>query len=185
MRMNRFFPLLMSLTVFLYVMGQCNITWGEDAPCPDADVYQRTEQFHGDSCVGQLIGIRLALAAKEALQKIGVSGKMKAKFFDRNCAVDVIQVAAGTTIGNKSLEIIDKNENRLELSDKTGKLTVEAKLTKLALGKSKVSLELKKKLKSLSADSNQFKQLKMEQEAISVWFRNATDSEVVTVRQMN
>ena len=184
MRMNRFLPLLMSMTVFLYVVGPCHVTWGGDAPCPDTDVYQRTEQLHGDSCVGQLIGVRLALAAKGALQKSGVSGKMKAKFFGHNCAVAGIQVAAGTTMGNKSLEIIDSNENRLELSDNKGKHTVEARLTKLALGKSKASLELKKKMKSLPADSDQVKQLKMEQDAISAWFRNATDAEVVTVRQM-
>lgn len=50
MRMNSFLPLLMSITAFLYVAGQCHITFGEDAPCPDADIYQLTEQFHGD-CV--------------------------------------------------------------------------------------------------------------------------------------
>lgn len=184
MRMTRFLQQLMNLTIFLYLMGQGQIAWGGDASCQESDVYQQAEQFHGDSCTGQLIGVRLALSAKRALQKIGAAGKMKARFFNNNCAIDGIQVAAGTTIGTKTLEIIDRNENRLVLSDKEGTHVVEAKLTKLAEEKSKVSLGLKKKMKLLPAESDQMRQLRVEQETIFSWFRNTSDADVVTVRQM-
>ncbi|MBI5657779.1 MAG: hypothetical protein HZC44_13540 [Geobacter sp.] len=100
-----------------------------------------------------------------------------------NCAVDGIQVAAGTTIGNRSLEVIDKKDNRLELADKDGKHAVEARLTKLAAEKSKTSLELKKQMKALPADSERMQQLQKELEAISIWFRTAAAADVVTVRQ--
>jgi len=185
MRMTKFLPQLMSMTVLLYVVGEGQITWGGDVPCPDADVYQRAEQFHGDSCTGQLIGVRLGLAAKGALQNIGVVGKLKARFFDQTCAIDGIQVAAGTTMGTNTLEIIDRNENRLELSDINGMHVVEVQLTKLAQEKSKVSLGLKKKMRLLPAESDQMKQLKIEQKSIFSWFRNASDAEVVIVRPLN
>ncbi|MSM40671.1 MAG: formylmethanofuran dehydrogenase [Geobacter sp.] len=177
--MTRYLFLLLSMTLFL----SHHPAWGAETPCPETDVYLRTEQFHGDACTGQLIGIRLALAAKEALQKSGVTGKLKAKYYALNCAVDGIQVAAGTTIGNRSLEVIDKKDNRLELADKDGKHAVEARLTKLAADKSKTSLELKKQMKALPADSERMQQVQKELEAISTWFRTATTAEVVTVRQ--
>jgi formylmethanofuran dehydrogenase subunit E len=180
--MPRYIPLFLILTLTCFTLGQPRLSWGGEPPCPEPDLFQRVEQFHGDGCVGQLIGVRLALGAKSALQKSGVTGRLKARYYARNCAVDGIQVAAGTTIGNRSLVVLDKNDNRLELSDASGKHAVEARLTTLATAKSKRSLELKRQLQFLPADSGQRLALQGELDAIAAWFRTADAAQVVTVR---
>jgi formylmethanofuran dehydrogenase subunit E len=76
-----------------------------------------------------LMGLRLGRAAKVALKG---SGKLKAKCFILSCPVDGIQVGAGTTYGNKALEVEDRNELYLVLTDVGSGRQVEARLTKKA-----------------------------------------------------
>src|SRR5512136_1545214 len=64
-------------------------------PSPDrAEICRFLERFHGHTCPGSLMGLRLGMAAKEALKG---SGKLRAKCFALSCPVDGIQVGAGTT----------------------------------------------------------------------------------------
>jgi formylmethanofuran dehydrogenase subunit E len=81
-------------------MMMVNTPTASSAP-PDAEVYTFLERFHGHTCAGSLMGLRLGVAAKEALKE---NGKLKAKCFVLARPVDGIQVGAGTTYGNKALE---------------------------------------------------------------------------------
>jgi formylmethanofuran dehydrogenase subunit E len=84
------------------------------------------EDFHGHTCAGSLMGLRLGLAARDALRE---QGKVEAKIFLQACPVDGAQVATGATCGNKTFTIEDRNDCRLILTHvKTGK-QVEALLT--------------------------------------------------------
>lgn len=175
--MGYLFRMTVKLLVSLLLLLQAQLAWSIES-----DVFQRAEQFHGDNCTGLLIGVRLGVAAKQALQDAGAKGKLKARYFNHACPVDGIQVVVGTTLGTKAIEVVDKKENRLILSDKTGTHQVEALLTKVAEEKSRRSLDLKKKMEKLPAESQKWRQIKAEADKLQEWFRNAPDGEVVVVR---
>ncbi|CAG1001339.1 partial formylmethanofuran dehydrogenase subunit E, partial [Anaerolineae bacterium] len=107
------------------------------AGAPDPGLYDFLARFHGHTCAGSLMGARLGLAAKVALKEAGGEGKLKARYFDHSCPVDGIQVAAGTTLGNKAMEVVNKNEHRLLLTAEKNGRQVEARLTRLAEEKAK------------------------------------------------
>lgn len=153
------------------------------APAPsDAGLYDFLHRFHGHTCAGSLMGARLGLAAKAALQGAGGEGKLKARYFDHSCPVDGIQVAAGTTLGNKAMEVVDKNEHRLILTAEKNGRQVEARLTKAAEEKAKPTRDLSKKARALPAGSPERQRLEKEIEEVYTWLRTAPDAEVVTVR---
>lgn len=149
---------------------------------PDPGLYDFLARFHGHTCAGSLMGARLGLAAKAALKAAGGEGKLKATYFDQSCPVDGIQVAAGTTLGNKAMEVVDKNEHRLLLTAEKNGRQVEARLTRLAEEKAKPTRELSKKARALPAGSPERQRLEKEVEDVYAWFRTAPDAEVVTVR---
>ncbi len=149
---------------------------------PDPEFFDFLERFHGHTCAGSLMGARLGLAAKSALKTVGGEGKLKARYFDHSCPVDGIQVAAGTTLGNKALEVVDKNEHRLLLTAEKNGRQVEARLTKVAEEKAKPTRDLSKKARALPAGSPERQRLEKEVEGVYAWFRTAPEAEVVTVR---
>lgn len=149
---------------------------------PDPDLYDFLLRFHGHTCAGSLMGARLGLAAKAALKAAGGEGKLKARYYDHSCPVDGIQVTAGTTLGNKAMEVVDKNEHRLLLTAEKNGRQVEARLTKLAEEKAKPTRDLSKKARALPAGSPERQRLEKEVEGIYAWFRTAPEAEVVTVR---
>ena len=51
-------------------MALVNTPTAKSAP-PDAETYSRLERFHGHTCPGSLMGLRLGLTAKEALKGHG------------------------------------------------------------------------------------------------------------------
>jgi len=113
----------------LVVMGNSSYA-GDDTPSPA--LYSQLEAFHGHVCAGSIIGARLGLAAKEALKEAGGTGTFTARYYDLSCPVDGIQVAAGTTYGNKALTVQERDEHRLVLIASGNKRAVEARLTKKA-----------------------------------------------------
>ena len=113
----------------LVVMG--NNSYAGDS-MPTAVQYSQLETFHGHVCAGSIFGARLGLAAREALKEAGGTGKFTARYYDLSCPVDGIQVAAGTTYGNKALTVQDRDEHRLLLTAAGNKRVVEARLTKNA-----------------------------------------------------
>lgn len=146
------------------------------------DLYSALERFHGHVCAGSLMGVRLGLAAKAALERTGIQGKLKAHYFSHSCPVDGIQVAAGTTYGNRAIEVQDKNEHRLLLADdKTGR-QVEARITPRGTEKALSTRELNKRAKALPAGSSERKKLEQDIETIYIWLRSAPETEVVTVK---
>lgn len=148
----------------------------------EAGFYEALERFHGHTCAGSLIGARLGLAAKAALKAAGGEGKLQAKYFDHSCPVDGVQFAAGTTYGNRALEVHERKEQRLLLTaEKNGK-TVESALTKGAQENGIKYRELSTKLRRFASDSPQRKQLQKEVDSILHWFKTAPEEDVVLKR---
>ena len=125
------------------------------------------------------------MAAKEALKVAGGTGKLSAQYFALSCPVDGIQVAAGTTYGNKALSVQDRDEHRLVLTAEENKLAVEAKLTKRAEEIGLKSRDLRKKAKALPENAPARLELEREVEEIFSWLKNAPTDEVVIVNTLN
>ena len=143
--------------------------------------YKQLHEFHGHTCGGSLMGARLGLAARGALDAEGGSRKYQAEYFDHSCPVDGIQMAAGTTYGNRRITVVDQDEHRLILTDtKTGRMA-EAKLTPLALEKASRTRELSKQARKLRSGSKERVALETEIESIFDWLRSAEEHEVVSV----
>src|SRR5512145_2359452 len=119
------------ISVIISAILLVNIPVTYSAP-PDTAMCAFLEKFHGHTCPGSLMGLRLGLAAKEALK---AEGKIEAKTFLLACPVDGIQVGAGTTYGNRSLTVDDKKEMYLILTDTKSGREVEARLTREAVEK--------------------------------------------------
>lgn len=156
-------------------------TLSAGATPPDPEIYAFLERFHGHTCAGSLMGLRLGLAAKTALK---ASGKLKAKCFVLACPVDGIQVGAGTTYGNKALEVEDVKENYLILTDVENGRQVEARLTQAAMEKGKSFRSLSSKGRSHPPGSQERLRFEKEIKEVLDWFRTAPDPEVVTIRTL-
>lgn len=168
----------LSIVFIFSIMFLINIPIANSSP-PNAEMCAFLEKFHGHICPGSLMGLRLGLAAKEALN---AQGRIEAKTFLLACHVDGIQVGAGTTYGNRALTVEDRNELYLILTDvKSGK-KVEARLTEEAMEEGKGFRELSAKYRSLEAGSPEQLAVKKEIDDILNWYRTAPDSEVVTVK---
>ena len=79
------------IVLVVAIMIMINTPTAISAP-PHGEIYTFLERFHGHTCAGSLMGLRLGLAAKEALK---AKGKLKAKCFLLACPVHGIQVGAG------------------------------------------------------------------------------------------
>ncbi|OGR05558.1 MAG: formylmethanofuran dehydrogenase [Deltaproteobacteria bacterium RIFOXYD12_FULL_50_9] len=152
---------------------------------PSSAMYSQLEAFHGHVCAGSIFGARLGLAAKEALKTAGGTGKFSAQYYELSCPVDGIQVAAGTTYGNKALTVQERGEHRLVLAAEENKLAVEAKLTKRAEELGLKSRDLRKMAKALPANAPERSQLEREVEEIHSWLKGAPTDEVVIVTAVN
>ena len=148
---------------------------------PDQALYSQLEFFHGHVCAGSIFGARLGLAAKEALKEAGGTGKFTARYYDMSCPVDGIQMAAGTTYGNKALIVQDKDEHRLFLTAEGNKRVIEARLTKKAEKMGLKSRELGTKAKTLPDGSPERVKLEQEIEEIYSWLKTAPAADVVVV----
>ncbi len=155
---------------------------GARAAAIEPGFYETLEKLHGHTCAGSLMGARLGLAAKLALKAAGGEGKLKAKYFSLSCPVDGIQYAAGTTYGNKAIEVVDQNEHRLLLSAEKNGRQVEARLTKPAEEKAKKFRELKCKVTALPVGSPERQRMEKYVGDVIAWFKTAPDVEVVQVR---
>lgn len=147
-------------------------------------LYSQLEAFHGHVCAGSIFGARLGLAAKEALKAAGGTGKFTARYYDLSCPVDGIQVAAGTTYGNKTLNVQDRDEHRLVLTAAGNKRSVEAHLTKKAEEMGLRSRDLGAKAKALPANAPEKVVLEREVEEIYTWLRSASAEDVVIVKTL-
>jgi formylmethanofuran dehydrogenase subunit E len=146
---------------------------------PDAKMCAFMGKFHGHTCPGSLMGLRLGLAAKEALN---AQGRIEAKTFIHACPVDGIQVATGATYGNRAITVEDGNKMVLILTDtKTGK-QVEDTLTQEAMERGKGFRELSSKSRSLKAGSLEQLAVKKEIDDILNWYRTAPDEKVVVIK---
>lgn len=144
-------------------------------------LFSQLATFHGHVCAGSLFGARLGLAAKEALKEAGGTGKVTAIYYSRSCPVDGIQIAAGTTCGNKTLVVHDKNEHRLVLTATGNKRTVEARLTGKAEELGLKSRDLVKTAKGFPTGSPERVRVEREIEEIYGWLQTAPAGEVVSV----
>lgn len=173
---------LLVVAALCAIGGSGSICWGSEKARETKELYEVLERFHGHVCGGSLMGARLGLAARAALEQSGSKGKFKARYFSLACPADGIQVAAGTTYGNRAIEVEDRDEQRLLLSDEKSGREVEVRLTTTAAEKAGASRDLTKKAKSLPADSPERVRLEREVEGIFTWLRTAPEAAVVTVR---
>lgn len=144
-------------------------------------LYRQLEVFHGHVCAGSLLGVRLGLAAKEGLQSVGGKGRLKAAYYSISCPVDGIQVAVGTTCGNKSLEIKEQGKHHLVLTAVGNGRTVVARLTKKAEKLARQSRDLGAKVRALSAEDPERLRQERELEEMYVWLKTAPAEEIVVV----
>jgi len=82
---------VMSLTI------SCSALAKASRATPEVVLQGQLEAFHGHVCAGSIFGACMDFATKEALKEAGGSGKYTAKYYDLSCAVDGIQMGAGTT----------------------------------------------------------------------------------------
>ena len=155
-----------------------NIPLVYSAP-PDADMCAFLERFHGHTCPGSLMGLRLGLSAKEALN---AQGRIEAKTFLLACPVDGIQVATGATYGNRAITVDDHKEMYLILTDIESGKQVEARLTEEAMEKGKGFRELSAKARSLKEGAAEQSAAKKEVDEILNWYRTAPDEKVVKIK---
>ena len=168
----------LSIVFIFSIMFLINIPIANSSP-PDEEMCDFLERFHGHVCPGSLMGLRLGLAAKEALN---AEGRIEAKTFLLACSVDGIQVATGATYGNRAITVEDRNEMYLILTDtKTGR-QVEARLTEEAMEKGKGFRELSSKSRTLKSGSPEQLALKKQIDDILNWYRTAPDEKVVTIK---
>jgi formylmethanofuran dehydrogenase subunit E len=151
-----------------------------DDPAPD--LWERIAAFHGDLCLGSVMGARIGLAAKSALKEAGGEGRLKSTYYDLSCPVDGIQVAVGTTYGGGNLTVIDRDEHRLALTADGNGREVEAQLTGLANDKGATYRVLKGKARALSEGSEERRAVDKEMATILEWFKTAPDADVVSIR---
>jgi formylmethanofuran dehydrogenase subunit E len=170
-----------SILLVFAVMVIVNTPTATSAP-PDAETCERLERFHGHTCPGSLMGLRLGLTAKEALKG---HGKLKAKCFILACPVDGIQVGVGTTWGNRGLEVENRGEMSMVLTDVESGRQVEARITEKAMEKGKSYRDLSEKARAQPAGSPERTGFEKDAEAVLDWFRTAPDSEVVTIKVLN
>lgn len=170
-----------SILLIFAVMAIVDMPTAMSAP-PDAETCDRLERFHGHTCPGSLMGLRLGLTAKEALKG---HGKLKAKCFLLACPVDGIQVGVGTTWGNRGLEVENRGEMYMVLTDVESGRQVEARLTEKAMEKGKSYRDLSQKARSHPAGSPERMSFQKDAQAVLDWFRTAPDSEVVTIKVLN
>ena len=148
---------------------------------PDTETYNLLERFHGHTCAGSLMGLRLGLAAKEVLNG---GQKLHAKCSVLACPVDGIQVGAGTTYGNKALEVGNGKELYLILTDSQSGRQVEARLTEKAMEMGKRYRDLSSQKNAQASGSPEQVRLEKEVAAVLDWFRTAPDVEVVTIKTL-
>ena len=180
--MIRYLPLVLVVMLPVLVTVTAHSAGRPSAPVVEPAFFEHLEKFHGHTCAGSLMGARLGLAAKTALKAAGGEGKLKARYSDHSCPLDGIQVAAGTTYGNKAIEVVDQNEHRLLLTAEKNGRQVEARLTRGAEEKGKKFRELKGRATALPAGSSERQRLEKSVEDLLAWFRTAPDVEVVQVR---
>lgn len=178
------YRLVMAAAALLALAGSAFSAEMKAASGIDPAFFENLERFHGHTCAGSLMGARLGLAAKAALKDGGGDGKLKARYSNHSCPVDGIQVAAGTTYGNKAIEVVEEKEHRLLLTAEKSGRQVEARLTEAAQEKGKQFRKLKGEASSRPAGSPERLRLESSVEEILSWFRTAPDAEVVRVRRV-
>jgi formylmethanofuran dehydrogenase subunit E len=171
-----------SVVILLFVVVGLGSACAAGEGASNQDIFVALERFHGHVCAGSLMGARLGLAAKSALERAGIQGKLKAQYFSLSCPVDGIQITTGTTYGNRALDVQDRNEHRLLLTDEKSGRQVEARLTATADEKALSTREINKDVRALPVESPERKKLEQSLEAIYAWLKTAPESEVITVR---
>ena len=76
-----------------------------DAPTPEV-LLDRCIEYHGHLCLGQVLGVRLAL---KGMELIGTRNPKEMIVFIENdrCIADAIQIVTGTRIGRRSAKLVN------------------------------------------------------------------------------
>jgi formylmethanofuran dehydrogenase subunit E len=120
-----------------------------------------------------IMGARLGLAAAAVVGRHGTDGDVTALYLNRNCGLDGIQAALGTTLGNGNIQVDPQGLTMLEArNEDTGK-RVRVTLTEAALALGRRYGELRK------AGTGEVERLE-----ILLRLQSAPDEEIVEVAVM-
>ncbi|MFH0980243.1 MAG: FmdE family protein [Planctomycetota bacterium] len=70
------------------------------------DLLDRCVEFHGHLCLGQVLGVRLALKGMELI-RTGDPQEMIVFIENDRCIADAIQIVTGTRIGRRSAKLVN------------------------------------------------------------------------------
>lgn len=82
------------------------------------ELYKKAGELHGHYCPGLAIGVR---AAAIALERLSIKEKSKGLYCiaeSRACYIDGIQQVFGTTVGNGSLEVLERGKAAFNFFDR-------------------------------------------------------------------
>ena len=87
-----------------------------DAPVSRAEWLERCVEWHGHLCMGQVLGVRLALKGMELL---GTSDAKRLIVYIENarCLADAVQVVTGTRVGKRSAKLVDLGKSAATFLD--------------------------------------------------------------------
>jgi len=105
--------------------------------------FDALKMLHGHRCPMSILGARLGLAARAHVGRHGESGDVTALYHHQTCAIDGIQLALGTTGGNKNIEARPEGEHRLTATNKTKRMYITVRLSEEALRRGKEYAELR------------------------------------------
>jgi formylmethanofuran dehydrogenase subunit E len=88
----------------------------EGAPVPRAELLGRCVEWHGHLCMGQVLGVRVAL---KGMELVGTRDPKRLMVFVENtrCVADAIQVATGTRVGKRSAKLVDLGKSAATFLD--------------------------------------------------------------------
>jgi len=88
----------------------------EAAPVPRAELLERCVAWHGHLCMGQILGVRMAL---KGMELVGTSDPKRLIVFieSARCLADAIQVVSGTRVGKRSAKIVDLGKSAATFLD--------------------------------------------------------------------
>lgn len=136
------------------------------------DIFNKVYDFHGHVCLMSTAGIRIALAAMNAIGLKKGEEHLAAFYHAKTCAVDAIQVITGCTFGNNNITVTDERKNMLELVREDSGVGVSVTLRSEVSDRMKSCMELKK---------NGDPKFKQEFQELLKWLQNEEENKVVQV----
>ncbi|MBE0616989.1 MAG: formylmethanofuran dehydrogenase subunit E family protein [Proteobacteria bacterium] len=137
--------------------------------------------LHGHRCPMSILGARLGLAARSALDA-PAGQRLSALYRHQTCALDGIQLATHCTLGNGNLRVEHRGEHRLLLWVEGQSTGSESRLTLAALERGRSFAELRDRVAGLTAGAPDRRQAEATMAQLLRSLESAPEAELVAVR---